>query len=238
MKFHPTLLAAAASVLIGSSAQAAVLASYEFTGADAAARAVATTSAADLTAGSFSFASAFSDDVTASRAGFSSGGNIFARVTATTASDLTGSITANEYVTVTITPDSGFELNLTSVTVDLGYTNSLAAGVGKSLSTSVFSSVDGFAAANVLGTKTFTAANNGTNYTYENLNIDLTGAAYQNLSGPLEFRIYLYDEANAITDTQPIHRIDNFTLNGAVIPEPSAALLGSLGILVLLRRRR
>lgn len=32
--------------------------------------------------------------------------------------------------------------------------------------------------------------------------------------------------------------IDNVTLTGTVIPEPGAALLGSLGMLVLLRRRR
>jgi hypothetical protein len=32
--------------------------------------------------------------------------------------------------------------------------------------------------------------------------------------------------------------IDSFVINGALVPEPSAALLGGLGLLVLLRRRR
>ena len=32
--------------------------------------------------------------------------------------------------------------------------------------------------------------------------------------------------------------IDSFVINGAVVPEPSAALLGALGLLALLRRRR
>jgi filamentous hemagglutinin family protein len=242
MKSNSSFLAAAATLLITLPAHAAVLASYEFAGATPAARAAVTTSAANLTAGSFSFASAFSDDVTANRAGFSSASNIFARVTATTASNLTGAITANEYVTVTITPDSGYQLNLTSLTVDLGYSLAAASvplGVGVNLGATVFSSVDGFTVPSALATQTFTAADTSleTGATlFQNVNIDLTGPAYQGLSGPLEFRIYLYDNEN--TQTQPIHRIDNFILNGAVVPEPSAALLGGLGMLALLRRRR
>jgi hypothetical protein len=242
MKSLPILIVAVSLALVGAPARAAVLASYQFSGANATARAAATSSASGLTAGSFSFASAFSDDVTASRAGFSSAGNLFARVTATTASDLAGAITAAEYVTVTITPDSGYQLNLTSLTVDLGYSLAAASvplGVGVNLGGSVFSSVDGFTAPSVLATQTFTAADTSLEpgaTLFQNVNIDLSGPAYQGLSGPLEFRIYLYDNEN--TQTQPIHRVDNFVLNGTVVPEPSAALLGGIGLLALLRRRR
>lgn len=235
MKFHTILLAAAATALIGHSVQAAVIASYQFNSGAV----TATTADVDLTAGSFAFATGFTTNT-----GFSgTGGNAFARVNATAASTLANAITDNDFITVTITPDSGLALNLTSLTVDLGYSLDGAAvpsGIGVTLNTSVFSSVDGFTAPSVLGTKTYTAASQGPTGTfYENLNIDLSGASYQNLSAPLEFRIYFYDSTSAIS--QPIHRIDNFTLNGSVdtlIPEPSAAALGGLGLLFLLRRRR
>ena len=102
----------------------------------------------------------------------------------------------------------------------------------------MFSSVDGFSASEVLGTNTVSTTDNSNTVIYNNLDINLSGAAYQNIAGPLEFRIYLYD--NEDTLTQPIHRIDNFTLNGAVavIPEPSAALISAMGLLALLGRRR
>ena len=230
MKFQTILLAAASAVIISLPAEAAVLASYDF-----ASNLAATTSAANMTAGSFTFATGFTTNT-----GYSSGGNIFARVNATTGSTLAAAITANNYVTVTVTPDPGFQLNLTSLTVDLGYSlnaASVPSGVGVSLSTSVFSSVGGFTAPAVLATQTFTAADQGTTgILYQNINIDLTDPAYQGLSGPLQFRIYFYDSNSSLT--QPIHRVDNFTLNGAVVPEPSATLLGGLGMLALLRRRR
>lgn len=217
MKLRHLLLAAVSAALIGSSAHADVLASHEFTGASAA----ATTSAAGLTASSFSFATGFTTNT-----GFSSGGNIFARVNGTSANDLSSAITDNDYVTVTITPDSGFELNLTSLTVDLGYTlngASVPDGIGKILGASVFSSVDGFTTPYVLGSKSFTAADQGTTgYFYENLNIDLTGTAYQGLTGPIEFRIYFDDNENTLN--QPIHRVDNFTLNGAIAAPPATSL--------------
>ena len=233
MKSHPILLAAAASALISLPAQAAVLASYNFSTSVA-----PTTTAANLTAGSFTFATGFTTNT-----GYSgTGQNIFARVTATTGSTLAGAITANQYVKVTIDADAGFALNLTSLTVDLGYSLdgvAVPTGIGVNLGASVFSSVGGFTAPAVLATQTFTAANQGaTGILYQNVNIDLTAPAYQGLSSPIEFRIYFYDSVTGSSPTQPIHRVDNFTLNGAVIPEPSAALLGGLGLLALLRRRR
>jgi hypothetical protein len=204
------VLAAVSAALIGPPAHADVLASYEFTSSSAA----ATSKDPNVTAGSFSFAQG-----TNTNRGFSSAGNMFARVSVTGATDLAGAISGNEYVTVTITPIPGFPLNLTSLTVDLGYSlngTSVPAGVGVELGTSVFSSIGGFTADQVLATQTFTAADQGSNNLYQNVNIDLSGEAYQGLTTPIEFRIYYYDSITGTTPTQPIHRIDNFTLNGSL----------------------
>ena len=226
MKSNYLLLTAVSAALIGSPAHADVLASYGFAGSNNTQRAAPTNTAANLTAGSFSFNSALIN----SNTGFSTAtdGNLFARVNGTSATDLAGAITGNQYVTVTITPNSGYQLNLTNLTVGLGYSlaaGSVPAGVGVELGASVFSSVAGFTADEVLATRTFTAADTTSEpgaILYQNINIDLTGAAYQGLTGPLEFRIYLYDSTN--TPTQPIHRVDNFTLNGAVAAPPGTPL--------------
>jgi lysophospholipase L1-like esterase len=224
MKLRHLLLAAVSAALLGSAAHADVLASYGFAGSNNTQRAASTTVAANVIAGSFSFASGL-----ATNTGFSTAtdGNLFARVNGTGSSDLAGAITGNQYVTVTITPNAGFQLNLTNLTLDLGYSLAAASvpdGVGVELGISVFSNVDGFTAPNVLATRTFTAADTTSQpgaILYQNVNIDLTGTAYQGLSGPLEFRIYLYDSTSS--PTQPIHRVDNFTLNGAVVVPPDTA---------------
>jgi hypothetical protein len=68
---------------------------------------------------------------------------------------------------------------------------------------------------------------------------DLTGLAFQDLTGSFEVRIYALITP-AFTPTARINRYDNVVLSGdvAAIPEPSTALLGGLGLLALLRRRR
>ena len=225
MKLRHLLLVAFSVAFIGSPAHADVLASYGFAGSDNTQRAAPTAAAADLSAGSFSFASGLTTNT-----GFSTAtdGNLFARVNGTSATGPADAITGNQYVSVTLTPNAGFQFNLTHLTLDLGYSlaaASVPAGVGVQLGASVFSSVNGFTADQVLATRTFTAADTTSApgaILYQNVIIDLTGAAYQGLSGPIEFRIYLYDSTNTLT--QPIHRIDNFTLNGAVVGPPGNSL--------------
>jgi hypothetical protein len=212
MKPSAILLAVVLTGLVGSRGQAEVLASYQFNSGSAA----VTSKHPELIAGIFSFALG-----TTSNRGFSSsGGNIFARVNATGATDLANAISGNEYVVVTITPNAGYELDLTSLTLDYGYSlaaASVPAGVGVEIGVSVFSSVDGFSAPAALANRSFTAGDTSSQpggILYQNVNVDLTGPAYQGLSGPIEFRIYYHDSSNV--PTQPIHRLDNFTLNGAV----------------------
>lgn len=181
MKPQIILLALTSVVLINSPGHASLLADSEFAGSSAAARAAVTTKDASLTASSFNFASSFNDALTASRVGFITATNLFARANATTSSTPAGPISAGEFVSVTITPGSGKPLNLSSLSIDLGYSldgATVPGAVGTNLGASVFLSVDGFTADKAVGTKTFIGANQGaTGYFWENLTIDLSRSA-------------------------------------------------------------
>lgn len=220
MKYRFQALAIACTVLFQDvSANAGILAQYQFTSGSAA----ATAKAGNVSADNLAFATGFTTNT-----GFSSGGNVFARVNGTTATTLADAITDHDYVTVTISPNPGFELDLSNLTVDIGYSldgASVPTGVGVQLSASVFSSVNGFTADKALATQTFTAANQGsTGIFYQSVNIDLSGPAHQDLTAPIEFRIYLYDSVSGSSPTQPVHRIDNFTLNGEAAAASSTLL--------------
>jgi uncharacterized protein (TIGR03382 family) len=56
----------------------------------------------------------------------------------------------------------------------------------------------------------------------------------QGVTAATTFRLYLIDSRGSTAHIL----LDNVTLNATTIPEPSAALLGSLAMLALLRRRR
>ena len=73
----------------------------------------------------------------------------------------------------------------------------------------VRSSIDGFVGN--LATMVVTGAT--ADGVYSSLNADLTGVAFQNLTGPIEFRISVVDGS---TSTDLVNRFDNVVLNGAV----------------------
>ncbi|KAA1261864.1 PEP-CTERM motif protein [Rubripirellula obstinata] len=71
--------------------------------------------------------------------------------------------------------------------------------------------------------------------------IDLSGAAYQNITSPVEFRLYIQAEDGADTSPNSTYSLDSFAFNGTVvaIPEPSSfALFAFGGVAVVARRRR
>jgi len=104
----------------------------------------------------------------------------------------------NDYFEFTLTPNAGYEIDF----VNFFYT----AQTGGTFGPLVFafrSSLDGFTAN--IGTP------NGTGTT-----IDLSGLPYQNISGPITFRLYAYFSINATFS------INSFTFNGTVAEIPCA----------------
>lgn len=124
-------------------------------------------------------------------------------------------ISGNRYFSISLGPTSGNNINFTNFVF-----SSQASGTGPS-TIFVRSSIDSFATD--LGSPT---AAGGT--------ISLAGASFQNVSTATEFRVYGFGASTSLGTFS----INDFTFNGSVIPEPSAALLGGIGLIALLRRRR
>jgi hypothetical protein len=224
-------LAVASIALLSSATQAAVLARYEFPSGAV----TATTSLTGVTAGSFAFTSTTDEGVLAQiDGGFSGAGDAFNR------SDTTGSTEANaladdDFFSVTLSATNvGETLNLTSVTFSLTATNDNT----DAFTTTAYlqSSVGGFGTGNavVTGTGNFATRTTAGTSAASSASFDLSAPAFQGLS-TITFQLRFADTTNSNGD---LARFDNFTVNGAVVPEPSAAVLVGLGMLALLRRRR
>ena len=152
-------------------------------------------------------------------------------------------IANDDYFSVTMGADSGYYMDLDSITLDYGYTNNAAPFGVKDLKAYVFSSFTGFVdASDILGSKFIQTTVDDNSLQYPggspSLTVDLSAYSYVWSGGEIEFRIYLADTTN---NNAYIHRIDNVTLNGVVaaVPEPSStALLGLGGLALMLRRKR
>jgi hypothetical protein len=214
------IITVTAMVMIGGPSDAAVLAKYDFTGS------VKTSSDTDL----FSTAPALTDG-----AGWTSTINTTTGNPAPSGSVLsnqTGSsqalaISGNDYYEFTITPNVGFVLNLTDLTFDYR-----RFGGGLNATFFVRSSADSFATN--LG-----SASTGSD-TFANVVISLSGAPFQNVSSPLTFRLYAFDDMN---NAGKGDIVDNITLNGStgVVPEPGTFGLlafGAAGLAGVIARRR
>jgi len=151
-----------------------------------------------------------------------------------TPSDETSSFTDGAYFEFTVTPQSGYALDLSSLTFDTIFNGSdtWAAVQGSFV---VRSSIDGFST-NI--SSTF-VENYQTGASFTSRSVDLTGFEFQNITGSVDFRIYLYDNSTA---TGRYLRVGNVELNGTVnaIPEPSHAafVLAIAAVAGLSLRRR
>lgn len=158
----------------------------------------------------------------------------FARVT----SDLTDATrNTGKYWSFSITPTSGAQIGLSSLTFDSAFYGGTTGFVA---SFAVYSNAGGDNFATLLGTATANSQNTGSP-TLSAKTIDLSGAAFQNLTSSVQFRIYPFD--NTSSATRQLGG-DNFVLNGAAtaipVPEPSSyALIGAgLAALAATSRRR
>lgn len=225
--FAPVALALCAS------GQAAQLAVYNFT----------TDTNSDSIAASAVFANVAAGvltdriDVGTTNAGVSaSSDNYFARAGALPATE-SDAVTNGSYFDFTVTPASGYALNLSTVTFSFG-TSSTS---GTPYTTNAFLRTSANSFESTVGTPVSITTNTASNTFPLTASFDLSAPQYQSI-GAVTFRVYLFDNSDAFGG--PITRIDNVIVNGTVavssIPEPStaAALVGAAGLLAGLARRR
>ena len=114
-------------------------------------------------------------------------------------------IDLNDYYEFTLTPNAGYEIDLTSFV----YTSTVSA-TNPQIRFAFRSSIDGFA--NNIGTPTA-----------DGTTIDLSDAAYQNITSAITFRIYAYRSgSNAGT-----FGINDFTFNGTVSCNSNLSVTGT-----------
>jgi len=141
--------------------------------------------------------------------------------------DLAGALAQNNYISFTITPDSGQIFDLTSLTFDYRV-NRVRDAANRY---TVFSSVDGFTNGNQIAA---TVTNSNANaFTAQTVDLSsLTGIA-----SAVEFRIFIHGgDRNASSFTG----FDNFVVNAVPVPEPGSlvSLVFGLFSLLFFRRKR
>jgi len=143
-----------------------------------------------------------------------------------------GSVAANDYLGFTVSPAVSYAMHLTSLTFDTDYHGSHASQTLE-MNWFVRSSLDGFAA--TIPSSTFTEAytrREAINLT--NRVVDLSTPAFQALTTPTEFRVYVWDDS--VSDRR-YARFDNVVLNGSLVstvPEPPTLALAGLGFMSVL----
>ncbi len=241
MKLNKTKLTSASlpvilgALLAGSvSTQAAVvLAAYDFTGAKGA----PTTTGTGVTA----------NTMTETGGGFiSTTTDSYGLQFSLTGADQAAALADGNFASVTISSTNpGEALDLTSLTLTLGSQTSNSGTINNIPVTNTIylvSDVNGFGSV-ITGTNTTfvnPATLNGRIYAADDsTSFDLSGAAYQGLAS-VTFQLHFSDDSSLSNNSFNTNRFKDVTINGdvTVVPEPSVALLGAIGLLGLLRRRR
>ena len=233
------------AMLTSSSAQAqtpSVIAQYDFDNprafgngntTNAASAFAATTSDSNLTAGSFTAGSGFSDLNVSGLDALVVSEFLGLDRDLGTDNDLAGAITAGDFFSVTLAANQGFTLDLESLTFVVAQLDNGAQDYA------VFSDVTGFSAADAIAFGD-NAIPIGAITAGELQTIDLSSPDFDGLNS-IEFRV-VYDDRFADVDDRSLTALDTFTVNGSVVaaavPEPSAMVVLGLGGLAMLVRRR
>jgi hypothetical protein len=151
-----------------------------------------------------------------------------AAITNTATPDEASAVSGDSYWGFTVTPNAGFKMNFTNFTFD-----GARGGAGTPRTWYLYSSTAGFTTGNAIAFMDVpTVRPILTAFT-----VDLSGAPFQGLTGPVEFRMYL-----STPGTGQSLEFDNVTVNGTVVavPEPACtlALAAGAGGLWMLRRQR
>lgn len=139
--------------------------------------------------------------------------------------DAAEAIANNSFFSFTVTPDSGFLLDLTRL--DL---SAARGGASTARGFEVRSSLDGFSTS-LGGDPTIDTVRT----TLTDYSIDLTAPAFDAVAGPIEFRVYTFSPVagNSV-------EYDDISLLGEVasVPEPSSGIFALAALGCLLRRRK
>jgi hypothetical protein len=184
-----------------------------------------------FTAGEITAAGVTSSGV--SRPGYINNGGFDALV-ASELRTFTQVLNFTRYFGITITPDVGTTIDFD----DFSYSGFETLAAGATLGPNTFvlrSDIDGFGGSGDIPTLGGAAGVTGGTF-------DLSGTQYQDVTGPVEFRLYIQSPDTSEYSPNTSYSLDNFSINGTVtstVPEPSSFLLvGSIASLALFRRKR
>jgi hypothetical protein len=164
----------------------------------------------------------------------------FAMFGATTYSSVGDARTNDQVWRISLTPHSGYALDLTSISFDLAAGRSGTATTAYTAQAWVYSNLDLQATPIAAGFATDTTADSHVS-AYTTWTFDLsTNPLFQNVTAPMQFSFYITG-----TDAASHAYFDNVHIDGdsvAVVPEPSTVLCVAVGAAVcgvpLLRRRK
>ncbi|SDT92039.1 hypothetical protein SAMN05444156_0750 [Verrucomicrobium sp. GAS474] len=147
-------------------------------------------------------------------------------------------ITGQDYLAFTVTPSSGYAINVSTLTFE--YERDGTSGVSTAASNwFLMSSADNFTTA--LASGTMPTVQSAGVYNFSLVTATLSGnSALQNVTSSTTFELYFYGSSPTGTDG---FRLDEITLTGAVVAVPEVpvwalALLGLPFLFLVVRRRR
>lgn len=211
------VLAFAAALIVHEAAQAGIVTQYSFTGATL--NRNATTVAGNVTAGPITDAPTVNNNATVTLVRTNSVGYATEPVlSAARANFNESSVRDNVYFTFTVTPDAGFDMDLSS----LAFKVAQGGGTAATRDYDIRTSLDGF-----VSSLTGIAAIPTVRPTFTNVSVDLSAVQFQNLAAPLTFQFRFFTPG-VLQNVD----FDDITLNGDVtaIPEPGAPLMMFAGV--------